>query len=49
MGPDRKASVMEERASSPLLLQYDQRPADLFPGSRLTDGERRVLLSVCLE
>jgi hypothetical protein len=49
MGPDRKASVMEERASSPLLPPGDQRPADRSLGSPLTHGERRVILSVGLE
>lgn len=46
MGPDRKASVMEERASSPLLLQCDQRLSAPYVKSRLTDGKKRSILSV---
>jgi hypothetical protein len=46
MGTDRKASVMERRASSPLLLQYDQRLSAPYVKSRLTDGKKRSILSV---
>ena len=49
MGTDRKASVIEERASFPLLLQYDQWLADRSLGSPLTHGKKRLILSVCLE
>jgi len=46
MGTDRKASVMEERASFPLLLQCDQRLADRSLGSPLAHGKKRLILSV---
>jgi hypothetical protein len=46
MGTDRKASVIEERASFPMLLQYDQRLAAPYVKSRLTDGKKRSILSV---
>ena len=49
MGTDRKATVMEERASFPLLLQSDQRLDDPSPGSPLAHGKKRLILSVCLE
>jgi len=48
MGTDRKASVMEERASSPMLPPGDQRPADRSLGSPLAHGKKRLILSVCL-
>ena len=48
MGPDRKASVIEERASFPLLLKYDQRLADRSLGSPLAQGKKWLILSVCL-
>ena len=46
MGTDRKASVMEERASFPLLLQCDQRLSVPWVKSRLTDTKERFILSV---
>ena len=49
MGPDRKASIMEELAFFPLLLQYDQRLSAPYVKSRLGEGLKKKQGYWCLD